>query len=162
MATTNPNFQGQFSRDLRRLLKMAGDNADEVARKTVLQVGKRLVDMSPVGDPTNWKNPAPKGYVGGRFRGNWQHGFNLRPGGVLDTIDPSGEATKDKIEQRVMATQGAGGIHFFVNNLPYANRLEYGWSKQAPAGMVGLTAQSFHEFVLKEAAAARAKGRATV
>jgi hypothetical protein len=30
-------------------------------------------------------------------------------------------------------------VVWLSNNLPYANRLENGWSKQAPAGMVNLT-----------------------
>jgi hypothetical protein len=28
---------------------------------------------------------------------------------------------------------------FLVNLVPYINRLEHGWSKQAPQGMIGIT-----------------------
>jgi hypothetical protein len=36
-----------------------------------------------------------------------------------------------------------GGVHYLQNNLPYAWRLETGYSKQAPAGIVGITALEF-------------------
>lgn len=32
---------------------------------------------------------------------------------------------------------------FLTNNLPYIERLERGWSKQAPTGMVALTVAEF-------------------
>ena len=40
-----------------------------------------------------------------------------------------------------------GATIYLVNNLPYAVRLEYGWSKQAPAGMVRITAAEFQSIV---------------
>jgi hypothetical protein len=44
-------------------------------------------------------------------------------------------------------------VHFLTNNLPYALRLEYGWSKnQAPAGMVGLAVAEFQSIVRDAAA----------
>jgi hypothetical protein len=36
-----------------------------------------------------------------------------------------------------------GEIIYLTNSLPYARRLEYGWSKQAPAGMVRITVANF-------------------
>jgi len=34
-------------------------------------------------------------------------------------------------------------VIYLTNNLPYAQRLEEGYSQQAPAGMVALTIQEF-------------------
>jgi hypothetical protein len=48
----------------------------------------------------------------------------------------------------------AGDIVFLVNNLPYGPRLERGWSKQAPSGMVGITVAEFQKAVSKAAKAA--------
>jgi hypothetical protein len=45
----------------------------------------------------------------------------------------------------------AGKVHYITNNLPYAWRLEHGHSKQAPAGMVGLTVVEFAGIVDKAA-----------
>jgi len=38
-----------------------------------------------------------------------------------------------------------GDIVYLANNLPYAQRLEDGWSQQAPEGMVKLTVQRFQQ-----------------
>ena len=40
-----------------------------------------------------------------------------------------------------------GGVFFVGNNLPYAYRLETGYSKQAPSGLVGLTVLRFNTFI---------------
>ena len=37
---------------------------------------------------------APDGYVGGRFRGNWQVTFDVKATGTLERIDPQGDDTK--------------------------------------------------------------------
>jgi hypothetical protein len=62
------------------------------------------------------------------------------PSGVLETTDPSGAIARGKVEAAV-ATMELGDVVHMANNLPYARRLEDGWSKQAPAGMVKLTVQ---------------------
>lgn len=38
-----------------------------------------------------------------------------------------------------MADSAYGNIYWLSNNLPYIERLEYGYSKQTPAGMVRLS-----------------------
>ena len=139
-----------FKIDISSWAAKVGDRVDVVVRKTVLSIGTSLVLKSPVGDPSLWKSKPPKGYVGGHFRANWQHGFNITPSGTVDAADAAGAATIEGMAQRVDATSG-DGTHFLVNNLPYANRLEQGWSSQAPSGMVGLTEIEFADYV-KEAA----------
>jgi hypothetical protein len=70
----------------------------------------------------------------GRLAGNWQSSINqpiltqiaeIRPEG--DTIDESANVTK-KIK--------LGDFFFFTNNLPYARRIEEGYSQQMPQGML--------------------------
>lgn len=87
---------------------------------------------------------APEGYVGGRFRGNWQVSFNTQPTGELDRVDPGGKATV-AAGAAVVATFNAAQHQtiWLVNNLPYAGPLEHGHSTQAPAGMVGITVTEF-------------------
>jgi hypothetical protein len=122
---------------------------DDLVRKVVIDVGARLVEKSPVGDPSAWKNPPPPGYVGGRFRANWQYGFNQRPIGDLSDIDPSGAVSNERI---ITGTESnpAAGVHYLMNNLPYAQRLETGWSSQAPQGMVNLTVIEFDGIVKRK------------
>ena len=76
----------------------------------------------------------------GRFRGNWIVSKNAANTTSSQITDKNGGQT---------ITKGSGVIDTFdmntdsriiiQNNLPYANRLENGWSKQAPNGMVALT-----------------------
>ena len=49
----------------------------------------------------------------------------------------------------------AGGVEYITNNLPYAERLEYGYSQQAPAGMVRVTAARFRELLARAARGVR-------
>jgi hypothetical protein len=119
-------------------------------RKVIIDVGASLVAKSPVGDGSLWKHPPPKGYVGGRFRANWQHGFNVMPSGTKSDIDPSGQVSIEAIQSRLGSVEkGAFGVHYIVNNLPYARVLEHGHSTQAPSGMVGLTVTEFESIVGK-------------
>ena len=140
-----------FGIDLKALCDKYADRLDVVARKTVLDIGTSLVLKSPVGDPALWKHNPPKGYVGGRFRANWQHGFNVTPSGVVDGVDPTGKESISGIGARI-DSQPSAGIHYLANNLPYANALEFGHSSQAPGGMVGLTAAEFEQYVKENVA----------
>jgi hypothetical protein len=45
----------------------------------------------------------------------------------------------------------AGNTFYMTNNVPYALALEYGWSKQAPQGIVR-TILSQYKFFIEEAA----------
>lgn len=95
----------------------------------------------------------PKGYTGGRFRGNWQVSFNSPSQGETGVIDKSGSETLTS-GSAVLAQFNAANdyVIYFVNNVPYAVRLEFGHSKQAPNGMVRVTAQEFQK-LFNEAAA---------
>ncbi|RON05150.1 hypothetical protein [Pseudomonas brassicacearum] len=89
---------------------------------------------------------AGKGYVGGRFRGNWQFSIDLPADGVLDQIDPSGNVSIAVLRTQVQSLT-IGQTAYLVNNLPYAVPLEYGHSKQAPGGMVRITLARFQQIV---------------
>ena len=110
---------------------------------------KSVVYKSPVGDATLWQSPPPAGYVGGRFRGNWQLGVNNQPSGEVDNIDANGSSTLAAGMANIPTTNAAGNIYYITNNLPYAQRLENGWSSQAPAGIVSLTVAEFDGIVLR-------------
>lgn len=148
---------GTYSLQLAEFAKRAGARANAVVRKVVIDIGARIVARSPVGDASLWKHPAPKGYAGGRFRANWQYG-NFSSGGIpvgeVSGIDPSGAETVARIASQV--PQAAAGMrHLIVNNLPYAQRLEDGWSRQAPNGMVFLTVLEYQDIVRRAAGEAR-------
>lgn len=89
---------------------------------------------------------AGRGYVGGRFRANWQVSVGSPSASTVAHVDPSG-AQAIAQAQAALASFTAGPSIFIQNNLPYAVRLEYGWSKQAPAGMVRIAAAEFQSIL---------------
>lgn len=135
-----------FALDLRRFAEKVKDNADQVVRKVVFDVGTSLVLKSPVGDPKYWASPPPPGYVGGRFRANWQYGEGAINKTVTETIDANGQSTISGLQAKV-DENASGKVHYLTNSLPYAKPLEEGWSRQAPFGMVGITTLEFNLYV---------------
>lgn len=135
-----------FALDLQKFAEKVGERADDAVGAIVIGVAAEVDKRSPVGDATYWKHPAPEGYVGGRFRGNWQVGVTERPNGTLPNIDPTGVETQTRI-QAAIPDDASGKVYYLVNNLPYALRIEDGWSRQAPTGVVGLTVTHFQAIV---------------
>ncbi len=139
-------MSGPFELALRQFAEKAGNRAEAVIRKVAIDVMARVVDRSPVGNPTLWKSPPPAGYVGGRFRANW----TLQVGSIdyttTQATDAGGEATKGRLAA-TLPDKVAGTIIYIANSLPYAWRLETGYSTQAPAGMVGLTVAEYASIV---------------
>ncbi len=135
-----------FAIDLQAFATKAGARADLVVKRVVAGVAESIIEMSPVGDGSYWKHPPPKGYVGGRFRANWDYGFNAPPGKQFDVVDKTAATSINRILSG-FSGKPTVGIHYIANNLPYAIRLENGWSRQAPAGMVGVTVLKFQAIV---------------
>lgn len=137
-----------FADDIKAFALKCGANADFVVRSVVLDIGKSLVMKTPVGNPDLWQNPEkkPKGYAGGHARGNWQHSVNERVIEDIDCVDKSGRASIDRI-QSTIPEKAAGQVHYVQNSVPYIEALEDGHSRQAPNGMVALTAVEFQDYV---------------
>ena len=136
-----------FSLDINKFVQKCGTNADQVVRKTILDIGSRVIERTPVGDATYWKSKPPAGYVGGHARGSWSHSVDTLDTKEFDTIDPSGSASNARIVASIPA-KAAGKVHFIQNSLPYIQRLEDGWSRQCPPnGMVGLTVTEFSSII---------------
>jgi len=139
-----------FAQDIQKFAQHCIDNADLVVRKTVLDVGKSLVERTPVGNPELWQNPdnKPDGYVGGHARANWSHSIDVLVNQEFKEIDATGGASIDRIVGSV-PVKAAGKVHYIQNSLPYMQALEDGHSTQAPAGIVAVTEVEFHDYVEK-------------
>lgn len=136
-----------FQVDLRAFIDKAKGNSELVVRKVGLDMLARIIDRSPVGNPDLWQTPPAAGYVGGRFRGNWQVTFGTQAISETGRIDPSGNDTL-RAGQAVMAAYQRGIDSIWLSNtVPYALPLEFGWSSQAPAGVARVTAAEFQQFV---------------
>lgn len=125
---SNADFKRRFA----ALLQRVGDKADTVVRNSALDVLSAVVRRSPVDT--------------GRFRGNWMT--------ALQKIDTSTNAPDDKSGassltrgQSVLGQFRPGQTIYLTNSLPYARRLEYGWSQQAPQGMVRLSVVEFDQYL---------------
>ena len=126
-----------FTADLTKWCRdTAPDGLRDTVRKTLMEIDARLMLRSPVGDPSTWKGPAPSGYAGGRFKGNWQYTTGSSASGEVDLIDPSGAVGSSR-RQSGMMSSNMETVHWFTNNVPYAQRLEEGHSwRQAPHGII--------------------------
>jgi len=111
-----------FSR-LADIERIAGDKVDEVIRGTLLDMTRRVIFSTPVKT--------------GRARGNWQATINNPATGPVTGVDTAGNSTL--AEAAPITEVAPGNVYYLTNNLPYAERLEFGWSQQAPSGMVRIT-----------------------
>ena len=103
-----------------------------MVRKVALDLMTKIVLKSPVDT--------------GRFRGHWMTGINSVPGGLTGRLDRSGSATIATASATLNGAR-AGDTVYLANNLPYAVKLEYGHSKQAPSGIVRTTIDEFQRAV---------------
>ena len=127
---------GPFELQLQAFAEKAGERADMAVRKIVLDVGGQIVLKTPVDT--------------GRAKSNWF--YSLGQPSAATTTDTVSRALQDA---GALPKDASGKVHYITNNLPYAWRLENGWSKQAPAGMVGLTVVQFQNIVSAAAAEVR-------
>lgn len=117
-----------------------------------LQKGeKRLRTKGKKNLKKSFPNVAGKAYTGGRFKSNWLAATGPAMNTATpETTDPSGSATRAAIQQKLEGWK-PGQTIWVTNSLPYAQRLEYGWSKQAPGGMVRLSVQNYSQAIKKAA-----------
>lgn len=117
-----------FADSLNKICKRAGDKAEMVVRKTALELQSQMIERSPVDT--------------GRFKGNWQCGIGSMNADTNAAPDKSGQGALGRTAA-VLQGWKPGQTIVLSNSLPYAKRLELGWSKQAPAGVVRLTVQNY-------------------
>jgi len=116
----------RWSIPLERLAERASVSLETVARKVTFDVFRAVVQRSPVDT--------------GRFRANWNVSFGA-PNYTTSASTLAGNEASKALRLPV------GGVTYLSNGLPYAGELEFGSSKQAPQGMVRLTAREFSTYV---------------
>lgn len=96
----------------------------------------------------------------GRFKANWQVTANTPALHSLNKYDKDGANTIAEGKRDIYAFMRGGGAVksiYFSNMLIYANALEYGHSKQAPAGVLGIVAVRLRSFITAAIKESRAK-----
>lgn len=114
-------------------LKKFCDNMEEetavlFVKKTVLELLKEVINLSPVKT--------------GRFKANWI----TTVGGSTEEGNPE-LMDKSSADTNIAYTRGAAAMEAYKkldevhisNNIKYADQLEYGSSKQAPVGVLGVS-----------------------
>ena len=139
-----------FALDIQKFAKKCVTSSDLVVRKVVLDIGRSLVEKTPVGNPDLWQNPdnKPEGYIGGHARANWSHSIGAQVIQEFDVVDATGNASNERIASSLPINAG-GQVHYIQNSLPYMQALEDGHSTQAPAGIVAVTEVEFQDYVQK-------------
>ena len=97
----------------------ANNQMEKLLRAAVLETDSLLKQASPVDT--------------GRFRASWQVGENAAPGGISAAGSYSAAPPLSRIGYN---QEKVGNIYSVHNNLPYAEALAKGSSKQAAAGFI--------------------------
>lgn len=136
-----------FHGEIDKWIKATDKGLQDVVRDFVKAVHADLVRGSPVDT--------------GRFRANWQITANKIPLHALNEYDREGNKTIASGIRTVNALPlgrgGAVSTIYFSNMLIYANALEYGHSKQAPAGVLGIVAVKLRSYMANAIKESRAK-----
>lgn len=124
-----------FRADMRRFEVLTEKGADEIVRGITLGLFTAVIKDTPVDT--------------GRARGEWQTTVGAEAASQNGRVDEGGGSSIAEVISKT--PQKAGGETFMTNNLPYIIRLEYGYSKQAPGGMVRKNLARINRLVQAEA-----------
>lgn len=120
----NQQAATEFALQIDQAWAAKDQDIDDLVHEISQQALRAIVQVSPVDT--------------GRFRGNWITS--------VDTPDVSVFAEVRSPSQVIAAGEAAimakekPNVIYIQNNLPYANRIENGWSREkAPQGVVGIT-----------------------
>lgn len=127
---TGERTMAKWSVDLNKFTKATKDKILDVRKTFAFLIYSSVVKKTPVDT--------------GRARGNWLISVNNPSKANTSRIDkrktgaePS-ETIKQEEKAKLEKAKGDESI-YISNNLEYISALEYGHSKQAPSGMVGVT-----------------------
>lgn len=123
-----------FSLDIKEFAEKTERNVNDVKQTVAIDLFGSIIKSSPVDT--------------GRFRGNWNASIGSPDLSVSESADVSGQSSTSEMTKTI-TTSTVNDSLFMSNNLPYAERLEYGWSKQAPSGMVRINIARFQAAIQK-------------
>ena len=122
---------GTFGASIANYAKLTNLSLNDAAVAVCTQASVNIIKKTPVDT--------------GRARGAWFASINDMSSEVSET-----RSENEAIISATMTAQKAGGAVFtLTNNLPYIVGLEYGRSKQSPAGMVRFTVEEINNDLRK-------------
>lgn len=132
---SNAKFDRQITKFFKKDVKEGGTKN---IRKIGMQANLMLMSLSPVDQ--------------GTFRGNWNVALNAIDRNTNEEYVSSGnkgsyDPLRLAIGESILKKYKIGNTINISNSLPYAMRLEFGYSNQAPNGMVRVTKQKLARFL---------------
>lgn len=125
-----------FALDVSKFVEKAKKNPEKVMRQVSIKLFSAIIKASPVDT--------------GRFRMNWTASGGTPATGTTAATDKSGNIATGNATSFVLKATNWREFTL-TNNLPYAQRLEYGWSQQAPQGFVRVNVSRFQQLINEEA-----------
>lgn len=122
----------QFEDIINQWIEETEVRAEDILQTATYLVGKEVVTLSPVDT--------------GLFKGNWQLTVGAPTDHSLIRYDEEGTAALMDMSRNVR-TFTLGQIAYIQNTVEYGYDLEYGSSRQAPDGMVRITAAKWQMIV---------------
>lgn len=123
-----------FRAKLEQFKREAMAKHDALFKRVMAEALTLLVQANPVGNPTIWKHPR-KGYVGGHSRRNWQVATN-NPEAIVELPGTSVSLSTTAGYAAIGAIPSGTQKAYLVNQVPYMERLNQGWSRQAAPGWI--------------------------
>lgn len=117
---------------------VAMKKAEAIVKQTLVNVAEELAYLSPVGQPDEWSHSPMKDYEPGEYKANWQYSQNAPTTGILDERDATMATGKNsptfaKLRKEINESKSVlNKTHYFANNVPYAEEIEYGWAIHNP------------------------------
>lgn len=120
-------------------MRQFSEENDFIMREATKRVSNSIVRLAPVDE--------------GEYVADWDVKIGGWPADSEQEPDPNKRRTRARLQETLGAVKYGDAV-FFENDDPVAVRLEYGYSKQAPQGVVRLTARRWRGFVKGAATAA--------
>lgn len=116
-----------FASDLNNFTVKLENGSHKTVKEITFQALKMIIEETPVDT--------------GRAKSNWYINPNI----------PSKEVDWDKktpnITEEMSKVNGKEKVIYITNNLPYIMRLEHGWSRKRPAGMVAISLERLKAYI---------------
>jgi len=130
----------QFRLELDQFARAIDGQAVDFQKRLVAELFTAINLANPVGNPSRWKKPR-KSYVGGQSRRNWRIAIDLPDRTERSGVDPSGARSQSEAFAVLASLRRPANV-WISNPLAYMDRLENGWSRQAPNGIVKTSVQA--------------------
>lgn len=146
----------QFLKKFKEDQQIALNTSAKVLNSTVSDLYKKIVERTPVGNPSLWNWPAPRDYNPGTLKESWNISFNNVQRNVAGQFASTAQILGNNGLSFKLGDKGQQVV-VISNPQPYAQRVETGWSTQAPQGMMRVSIAEYTSMLNQNASKYRIK-----